>query len=397
MSKPYQPVQINPAGAGGALSQATQVEQSRAVAEVQAAVFVAQQFPRDMSRATAEMRDVCGRMSMADRAFYAVVNRGNGPTVHLMRELARIQGNIDYGVRELHRDDAAGESEIQAYAWDIETNTRSTRTFIVPHARMAKGARKALTDLGDIYLNNQNIGARAVRECIATVLPNWLVAEAVDICHRTLEHGEGVPLDKRIADMVAGFRTINVSVQQIESKLGRKRGQWGAGDVAQMGIVFRSIRNGEIKVEDEFDVDTPGLSAADIKGDAAPPTPPVESSSAPKEPASSAPEQGPSAEDSPTATSTSSTSSDADSSSAPADGATKADPEPKGDPDKKPSRQKQRAMFAAIGKNPDLKVLDEFGQKAYLSDLLGRPIESFNDLSDRDTSIVLDNLDAGGE
>ena len=62
-----------------------------------------------------------------------------GPSVHLARELARIWGNMDYGVHELSRDDARGMSEIRAYAWDQQTNMRSSRTFQVPHARMAKG------------------------------------------------------------------------------------------------------------------------------------------------------------------------------------------------------------------------------------------------------------------
>ena len=77
------------------LTQATAIEQARAVAEVQAAVTVAQAIPRDVQRAVAEMRDACGRLALAQRAFYSVPNRGNGPTVHLARELARIWGNID--------------------------------------------------------------------------------------------------------------------------------------------------------------------------------------------------------------------------------------------------------------------------------------------------------------
>ena len=100
ISRPAAPALAN-------LTQATAIEQARAVAEVQAAVTVAQARPRDTQRAIAEMRDTCGRMAMASRAFYSVPNRGNGPTVHLARELARIWGNLDYSVRELRRDMAA--------------------------------------------------------------------------------------------------------------------------------------------------------------------------------------------------------------------------------------------------------------------------------------------------
>jgi hypothetical protein len=241
------------------ISQATAVEQARAVAEVQAAVIVAQQVPRDMGRAVADMRDACGRLRLAERAFYTVPNRGtNKPSVHLARELARIFGNTQYGVHELRRDDTAEISEIQAFAWDVERNTRSTRTFIVPHARMVKpkGAAKAhrdpLTDLGDIYLNNQNVGARAVRECIFTILPTWFTDEAEDLCHKTMRDGEGVPLATRIDNAIGKFRSIEVTVDQLETKVGRKRGSWTPGDLAQLTIVWTSIERGEVIKDEEF-------------------------------------------------------------------------------------------------------------------------------------------------
>ena len=171
ISRPAAPALAN-------LTQATAIEQARAVAEVQAAVTVAQARPRDTQRAIAEMRDTCGRMAMASRAFYSVPNRGNGPTVHLARELARIWGNLDYSVRELRRDDEAGESEVMAVAWDQQANVRSSRSFIAPHAKMKGRERVKLVDLDDVYRSNQNTGAKAVRECILAVLPRWFVEEA---------------------------------------------------------------------------------------------------------------------------------------------------------------------------------------------------------------------------
>ncbi|GAA2237500.1 hypothetical protein GCM10010401_07090 [Rarobacter faecitabidus] len=244
-------------------SQATAVEQARAVAEVQAAVTVAQQIPRDIGRAEAEMRDSCGRLAVANKAFYSMPRAGGrveGFTVHLMRELARIWGNVDYGVREMRRDDLDGYSEIQAFAWDQQTNVRSTRSFIVPHARMVKKERAALTDLGDIYLNNQNVGARAVRECIATILPTWFTETAQDVARHTLRDGEGVPLKDRIAKMVGAFAGLNVTQAMIEARLERKRSAWTAGDVADLTVVYGSIDRREITVEDAFPVTpiTPG-------------------------------------------------------------------------------------------------------------------------------------------
>src|SRR5690349_9982852 len=122
------------------ITQATAVEQARAVAEVAAAVRVAQENPRDEERAIRRMRQACGQRALADRAFYSLPRAGGkveGSTVHLARSLAACWGNVDYGIREMRRDDEAGESEMQAWAWDQETNVRSSRSFVVPHAIMA--------------------------------------------------------------------------------------------------------------------------------------------------------------------------------------------------------------------------------------------------------------------
>jgi len=246
-----------------AASQATLVEQQRAIAEVQAAVVVAQQCPRDLGRAEAEMREACGRTALAERAFFRVTNRGQGPSVHLARELARVWGNVQYGVKETRRDDVNGVSEVLAFAWDVQTNTRSERSFVVPHQRMKDGKRIPLVDLTDVYLNNQNIGARAVRECIFTVLPTYFVEMAEVICRETLTHGDGKPLSERITEMLSwAAATFGVKVGQIEERLGKRRGQWDAGDVAQMRITFLSIQRGETTVEDEFGAAPEGAKRA---------------------------------------------------------------------------------------------------------------------------------------
>jgi hypothetical protein len=238
------------------ISQMTAVEQARAVAEVQAAVMVAQAVPRDMGRAYADMRQACSRIRLAERAFYAVPNRGTGPSVHLMRELARIFGNLQFGVHELRRDDAAGISEVQAFAWDVERNTRSTRTFIVPHARMkrqgGKQVREPLTDLQDIYLMNQNIGARAVRECIDSVLPKDYTDEAQQIAHDTIAKGDGAPIEARVADMVSRFDRLGITAKQLEERVGKGRPSWQPIDLAQLTILGQSIARGEVSKEDEF-------------------------------------------------------------------------------------------------------------------------------------------------
>ena len=266
---PYQPLGEPPTARPTDLSQATAVEQSRAVAEVQAAVLVAQTNHRVKSDAIAEMRDVTRLASVANRAFFRFPRGGqqvSGPSVHLARELARCWGNVQYGIGELRRDDVKGESEMQAYAWDLQTNARSVTSFIVPHTRDTKKGLQKLTDMRDIYENNANSGARRVRECIFAILPSWFIEEAVDRCNATLKDGGGVPLGARIANSIGAFAGLGVSTAQLEAKLGRASNDWTEHEVAQLAIIWKSIDRGEVRVADEFEPER--VSMDDITGPA---------------------------------------------------------------------------------------------------------------------------------
>jgi hypothetical protein len=257
------------------VGQATAIEQSRAVAEVQAAVVVAQQCPRSITTAQNDMRESCAQAGLAERAFFRYSRGGNaisGPSVHLARELARCWGNVQYGIAELRRDDEAGFSEMQAWAWDVQTNTRSASIFVVPHRRDTRDGVKPLVDMRDVYENNANQGARRLRECIFSILPPWFVEDAKERCAKTNENGGGKPLATRIADGIKAFAdTYGVTVDQLEAKLGRKSDHWTAYDVAQLEVTFRSLRRGEIARDEEFP--PAKVTAAEITGQQAPPAP----------------------------------------------------------------------------------------------------------------------------
>lgn len=264
-----------------AASEATAIEQARSVAEVAAAVRVAQDNPRDETRALERMRQACSQRSLADRAFYSLPRAGGrveGSTVHLAREIARCWGNVDYGIRELRRDDDAGQSEMQAWAWDQENNVRSTRSFIVPHQIMVgKGAekkRKPLVDLGDVANNNNSVAARAVRETIFTILPVWFRDEAEATAMKTLNGGEtGKTLAQQIADAVKHYAdTFNVTAAQLEDRLERPRGDWTAPDLAALRVLAAEMTRGEKHPDSEFPKPQKGadkVTADEIQGGAA--------------------------------------------------------------------------------------------------------------------------------
>lgn len=236
-------------------SQATNIEQSRAVEEVRAMVLVAKHAPRDEARAMAQAMQSCGQKAVADRAFFSFSRGGgnvNGESIHLATELARCWGNIDYGIMELARDDNAGHTEMLAFAWDLETNTKSRQTFIVPHVRDTKNGKKPLTDIRDIYENNANNGARRLRECIFRVLPPYLKVAASQKCREVLERGQGdQPLPARIAEAIEHYTKIGVSLDRLEAKHG-PNSKWTPVEIANLQITYQSIRQGETTAEEAF-------------------------------------------------------------------------------------------------------------------------------------------------
>jgi len=265
---------INPS-----MSHGTQVEQSRAVAEVFAAAELATRFPRDEQRAEQRMLAACARRSLAEGAEYALPRSGGkdvtGPTVGLARELARIWGNITHGVVEISRNHDLGQSELLAYAWDVESNTRSARTFIVPHTRdksTYQGKKKTGTQQvpidtqQDITNQNNSVGARQLRESIYSVLPQWFTEDAIAACKATLVRVEqtainsdepGNELYDRVATAIRTFTDQGITQHQLEQWAGTVDrplvvGQWTAETLARVGVLWRSLASGQAKVDDVF-------------------------------------------------------------------------------------------------------------------------------------------------
>lgn len=237
-------------------SQATSIEQARAIAEVLAAIEAANRAPRNEERAVEKMRKSCASRALAEKAFYAVARgegTASGESIHLARELARCWEHINYGTKELSRNDDRGVSEIQAYAIDLESLVRVESTFIVPHRKSLKGgAFKVITDLGQIYENNANAGARRVRECILNVLPYGFVAAAATLCQETLQRMDVGELHARIDKVIADFARGNIDRAMLETKVGHPVGSWTAEELVELEVLFASLRRKEISRDEAF-------------------------------------------------------------------------------------------------------------------------------------------------
>jgi len=271
-----QEAQNMPSMKGGVMAQLDNINQgtvaieaSRAIAEAQGKLVIAKRFPRNEVAAYAKAMEACQRPTMAEKAFYSFPRGGQtveGPTIRFAEELARCWGNIDYGIKELSQDD--GKSEMQAYAWDLETNAQSVQNFTNPHQREQGKKMVTLTSQRDIYENNANMATRRLRSRILAILPAWFVEDAIAECKRTLAGRNDTPLIDRVKKMVVQFAKLGVTQEQIERRLKRKVDTMTADDFTEYVGIYNAIKGGESKIAEWFTAEPEAteLTAA-LKGD----------------------------------------------------------------------------------------------------------------------------------
>lgn len=235
-----------------------EIESNRVIEEVRARIIQAKRFPRDITSAYNAIMKACKRQSLAEQAMYAYP-RGNetvtGPSIRLAEAIAQNWGNLEFGIRELSQYGDC--SEVEAFAHDLETNTRQTKVFKVPHIRYSKKyGNKKLSDPRDIYELVANMGARRLRACILGVIPGDIVEEAVRQCEKTIEGGSDKPLEDRIRNMVVKFDEISVTKEMIEGRLGHKVEVTTPTELVNLVKIFKSIQDGMGKREDFFDTGT---------------------------------------------------------------------------------------------------------------------------------------------
>jgi len=389
------------------LGQATAIEQSRAVAEVQAAVYLAKQFPRDEDLAIKSMENSCRQLFVAERAFYRLPRSGeviNGPTIQLAKELARCWGHIHFGPGEMDR--TADRSEMLVYAWDVQSGTRAFSTFIVPHKRDKTDKRtgvKSTVDLvtmQEIYELNANQAARRLREQIFAVLPSWFTERAKQLCRETLDAGDGSPIEDRRAACIAGFATLGITDKQLEQKLDLQVLRWTGHELGQLAVIFRAIKAGEISKDVEFPPDATAITTKDITGGE-----PEKPAPAPVKPPKPAPAPEPPAEV-PTTGESVSHSDNTDAGTVPSEPPAEPEtphasaPEPTTDEDQAdgPPSSKgpkaRRTQLDAIAKLLDANGAEAREDKlAVLSLMLDQPIPAANVLSDAEATYVFNRIE----
>ena len=238
----------------------TMVAQTREMAEAIGQMQMAKAFPRDVVAARDRILNACTRPRLAETACYTYARGGTevtGPSIRLAEMLAQNWGNITFGIRELEQRN--GESTCEAFAWDMETNSRQTKVFQVPHIRYTRQGAKRLTDPRDIYELVANNGARRLRACILGVIPGDVVEEAVEACDATLNTKFAVTAE-RVKSLVEKFAEYGVTPAQIEKRIQCHLDAMKPAQMANLGKVYNSLKDGMSKPEDWFEAEARGAT-----------------------------------------------------------------------------------------------------------------------------------------
>lgn len=242
MSNPLAPAQQQ-------TSALANVEGQRAIQEVQAALVIAKRFPRDEKTALDKILNACTRLGLAEQSAYSFSRGGTeitGPSIRLAEAVAQYWGNVEFGFREISRgtdEKGVGFSEVEAYAWDVETNTRRPARFNVRHWRDTKQGGYALKEERDIYELVANMAQRRVRSCLLAVIPGDIIDEAARQCEATLA-AKADTSHEAVKKLLEAFEALNVTKAQIEKRIQRRLESIVPAQVISLRKIFASLRDG---------------------------------------------------------------------------------------------------------------------------------------------------------
>ena len=218
--------------------------------EIQSAVVLARQFPRNEDAAFAKLMRACARTSFAEDAEYSFPRGGqtiSGPSVNLARESARIWGNIRYGL-EIVRDDPENR-QIRGWAWDLETNTKVAaedefRKLVQRKKKEGRGSEWVTPDERDLRELTNRRGAILVRNCILQLLPSDLIEDAVNQTRETLKAEASRDPESARKRVILAFASLNVDPEMLGAYLGKPVGQCSPEEIAKLRTIYQSIKDG---------------------------------------------------------------------------------------------------------------------------------------------------------
>lgn len=239
---------------GNAVSQSIQAKEQ---AKIQGQVFMAKQFPRNMSEVMNKVQSSCERPSLAKISEYEYARGGQkivGASIRLLETVAQCYGNISWTWKEIIRDMDNHKSTVVASAWDLESNTYNELEFEVPHYRDKKSAadgKELVKSSRDIYELIASQSARRVRKCLEGVVPKDIVEQAREWCSDTLN--SKVDIQDGINKAIKFFNDeYGIKENQIESYFGMGRRAFTSNTYLALQRIYVSVKDGMSQVDDYF-------------------------------------------------------------------------------------------------------------------------------------------------
>ena len=232
-----------------------EVEQQRAISEVQGAIVLAKKFPRNQIECLDRILTACQRPGLAEQALYSYSKGGTeitGPSIRLAEAIAQNWSNLQFGIRELEQRN--GESTVEAFAWDVETNVRQVKTFQVKHTRFTKHGSYKLEDPREIYELTANQGARRLRACLLGIVPGDIVEAAQNQCEATLK-AKADTSPEALKKLIEAFEPYKVTKEQIEKRIQRRLDTITASQLVQLRKIYNSLKDGMSSPVDWFEVE----------------------------------------------------------------------------------------------------------------------------------------------
>lgn len=241
----------------GSNSGMSAVEESQSIAEIQAKMILARNFPRDVQRCRDFIAAECTTEELAKMATYEY-KRGTtvvkGASIRLVECVSRYWGNIVSGIKEIASD--GKKATVRAYCWDLETNFADEKVFDVPYVRETKsGGVVPVTSERDKYEIMANMAARRKRACIQAVIPKFIIDEAIAICEKTLEDAtlkDGIETTRD--NMLKAFQKKAdwVTKEHIEEVAGKPFDSLNAKDIVKLRSLYNAVNDGFVKIDVAF-------------------------------------------------------------------------------------------------------------------------------------------------
>lgn len=243
------------------LAQST--EETKEIAEVQAKMILARNFPRDVGYCKELILMECQNRELAEKAIYEFP-RGDsvvrGASIRLVECVARYWGNLVSGVKELGT--VGNKSTVKAYCWDLQTNFYDEKVFEVEYIRHTRKGSYELTDSRDCYEMMANLAARRKRACMQAVIPQFIIDEAMEACRQTLEKSINAEssIEETKAKMLVAFRSLAscdwVTEEHLSAVCGKGYEFLNAKDIVKLRNLYNAIKDGFVKPDAAFGRET---------------------------------------------------------------------------------------------------------------------------------------------